>query len=121
MLKKIKNAKLKRRIRRKLRIRNKITGTASVPRVTVFRSNKNISVQAIDDSTGKTLCSFSTYGKAASASGSNVASAKSVGEALAAKLVELKVEQVVFDRNGYLYHGKVAAVADAIREKKIRL
>lgn len=103
-----------------MRIRNKINGTASVPRVTVFRSNKNISVQAIDDTCGKTLCSFSTYSKEGG-KGSNVASAKSVGDALADKLVSLKIEQVVFDRNGYLYHGKVAAVADALREKKIRL
>lgn len=120
MLKKIKNDKLKKRIRRKLRIRNKIYGSAVVPRVTVFRSNKHLFVQAIDDATGKTLCSASTYGRSPGVQDSNVAAAKSVGDALASKLIGLKIEEVVFDRNGYLYHGKVAAIADAIREKKIR-
>ena len=106
-------------MRRKMRIRNRIHGTSIIPRVSVFRSNRHLFVQAIDDVSGKTLCSSSTYGKD-SPLNNNVENAKKVGESLATKLLELKIDQVVFDRNGYLYHGKVAAVADAMREKKIR-
>lgn len=121
MFRKIKNEKLKKRLRRKMRIRNRIHGNKLVPRVTVFRSNRHIFAQAIDDETGTTLCSASTYGKDSKLAGNNVENAKKVGELLADKLLSLKIEQVVFDRNGYLYHGKIAAVADGMREKKIRL
>ncbi len=120
MFRKIKNEKLKKRLRRKMRIRNRIHGSKLVPRVTVFRSNRHIFAQAIDDENGSTLCSASTYGKNSGMASNNVENAKKVGEALADKLLGLKIEQVVFDRNGYLYHGKVAAVAEGMREKKIR-
>ena len=120
MLKKIKNDKLKKRVRRKMRIRNRVIGSASIPRISVFRSNRHLFVQAIDDAAGKTICFSSTYGKDSTYSGNNIEMAKKIGEDLAEKLLSLKIDQAVFDRNGYLYHGKVAAIADGMREKKIR-
>lgn len=79
-----------------------------------------MSVQAIDDVAGKTIAAFSTYGEG-SKSAANVQTAKELGAKLADKLKEMKVEKGVFDRNGYLYHGKVAAVADGMREKEFKI
>lgn len=121
MKKKIKSEKMKKRIRRKLRIRNSITGTEEKPRVSVFKSNKNISVQVIDDSKNATLCSVSSTDKEMKLSGCNIEVAKKVASKLAEKLAEKKIDQVVFDRNGFIYHGKIKAVADTLREKKIKL
>ncbi len=107
-----------RRRRAKLRIRKKIFGVSQKPRLTVFRSNKFIYVQVIDDNTGNTLASASSMklDKAL-----NIDTCKLVGKDIADKLKGLKVETVVFDRNGYLYTGKIKALADSIRENGIKL
>ena len=107
-------AKQEGRARRKRRIRKKISGTAERPRLTVFRSAKQIYAQAIDDGTGATVASASSL--KGGADGTKTDSAKAVGAAIAGALKEKGVEQVVFDRNGYMYHGRVKALADAARE-----
>jgi len=119
MRRKIKSKTLRKRVRTKQRIRNKIEGTATVPRVTVTKSLKNISVQAIDDTAGVTLVSATTVGMGGA--NSNIKSAKLVGAKLAEGLKGKGIKTVVFDRNGYIYHGKVAAVADSIRENDIKI
>lgn len=105
--------RLTSRAKRRLRIRAKISGTATLPRLSVFRSNKNIFAQLIDDATGITLVESSSLksGKAG-----NVDQAKAVGQDLAKKAKAKKITEVVFDRGGYLYHGRVKALADAARE-----
>jgi len=112
-------SKRERRAGRKQRIRSKVSGTAARPRVTVYFSNKNVFVQMIDDEAGKTLAAVSTMGKEAGAKGKNSAAAKWAGEALAGKAASLGVKNAVFDRNGYVYHGRVKVLAEAIREKGI--
>ncbi|MEG1673949.1 MAG: 50S ribosomal protein L18 [Bacteroidales bacterium] len=104
--------KKERRLKIKRRIRGKISGTASRPRLTVFRSNKQIYVQVIDDLAGKTLASASSAGMEAAP---KAELAGKVGEAIAKKAQEAGITNVVFDRNGYLYHGRVKALADAAR------
>jgi large subunit ribosomal protein L18 len=107
------------RLRRKVTIRKRISGTAERPRLSVFRSSKHIYAQAIDDVTGKVLAAASDLEAALAAEleGKNKKDkAKVVGKALGAKLVALQVSAVVFDRNGFLYHGRVAHVADGARE-----
>ena len=106
----------KNRIKRHQRIRNKISGTASCPRLNVFRSAKNIYAQLIDDEAGKTLCSASTNDKGFTEYGGNCEAAKKVGLALAEKAKEQGIVDVVFDRSGYVYHGRVAALAEGARE-----
>lgn len=103
-----------KRFERKRRIRAKIIGTASCPRLAIFRSLRNISVQAIDDEAGKTLAqaNLTELGKKAK---NTVAGATLVGTAIAERLVKLNVKKAVFDRCGYAYHGKVKALADAAR------
>jgi large subunit ribosomal protein L18 len=110
--------KLTGRQRRKYRIRNKISGTAERPRLSVFRSLKHIYVQVVDDGTGRTLAAASTRSPDLRASdlGSKTDAAKKVGALIAKVCLEKKVERVVFDRNGYLYHGRIKALADAARE-----
>ena len=103
------------RARRKRRIRKKVFGTSERPRLTVFRSARQIYAQVIDDSEGKTLASASSL-KADSAEGAKIGAAGAVGEALAAACKERGVTRVVFDRNGYLYHGRVKALADGARK-----
>jgi len=107
-------SKLKRRAKIKRRIRKKIFGTASHPRLTVFRSNKQIYAQVIDDTTGITLVAASSYKQVES--GNKVEQAAVVGKLLAEKAVKAGISTVVFDRNGYLYHGRVKSLADAARE-----
>ena len=110
---------LARRKRRKLRVRKRVTGTADRPRLTVFRSNKNIYAQIIDDSEGRTLVAASTMEKPLAEKvghGGNKGAAQSVGEALASKAVEAGIKQVVFDRNGYAYHGRIRELAEAARK-----
>ena len=102
----------KARLRRHRRVRHKISGTAQRPRLCVFRSNKNIYAQLIDDVEGVTLASASSLGLA---SGSNKDAAKVVGEMIAAQALEKGVKEVVFDRGGYLYHGRVKELAEAAR------
>ena len=114
--------KLSGRERRKVRVRKKISGTAEKPRLSVFRSLNNISVQLIDDMSGKTLASASTYEKGFAGSGhkGNRDAAKKVGEALAERAKTAKIEKIVFDRSGYLYHGCVKELADAARQKGLK-
>ena len=104
------------RQKRHLRIRQNLAGTAEKPRLNVFRSNKQIYAQIIDDVTGKTLCSSSSLDKElALSNGSNVEAATAVGTLVAKRALALNIEAVVFDRGGYLYHGRVKALADAAR------
>ena len=111
-----------RRDRIKLRLRKRIMGQRERPRLTVFRSLSHIYVQVVDDMTGRTLAAASTVEpslKAAltgKAHGGNVAGAKAIGKAIAERLAAKGIKKVVFDRNGFLYHGRIRAVADAARE-----
>lgn len=98
------------------RIRKKIAGTAERPRLAVHFSNQNVYVQLINDAEGKTLAAASTLDKSISKKGANVDAAVAVGEAIAARAKEAKIESVVFDRGGYQFHGKVKALADAARD-----
>jgi len=107
--------KLQRRNRIKNRIRKVISGTESKPRLTVFRSNKEISVQLIDDVSGKTLFAASSRTKGMT-KGSKIEIAVAVGKSLAEKAVKAGIENCSFDRNGYLYHGRVKALAEGARE-----
>ena len=107
------------RKRRHLRVRNRITGTQARPRLNVYRSNKHIYAQVIDDVTGNTLVSASSVDKELNEqlkNGGNVDAARMVGELVAKRALEKGVSEVVFDRGGYLYHGRVQALADAARE-----
>lgn len=103
------------RVARHKRIRKNLHGTSSTPRLCVFRSNKDIYVQIIDDEEGKTLVSVS--GKELKLNGVNIENAKKVGEEIAARAKKAKIKTVVFDRGGYLYHGVVKALAESAREK----
>jgi large subunit ribosomal protein L18 len=111
-----------RRDRIKYRIRKRVRGSEARPRLTVFRSVEHMYVQVVDDMTGRTIASASTVEAAVKGAlakeerGGNVAGAKAIGRTIAARLLEKGVKQVVFDRNGFLYHGRVKAVADAARE-----
>lgn len=107
------------RVKKHKRMRNKIQGTAQRPRLSVFRSEQHIYAQIIDDMTGTTLVAASTVEKEIKAgleSTSNVAAAAAVGTAVAKKAAAKGIEEVVFDRGGFLYHGRVQALADAARE-----
>lgn len=107
------------RIKRQRRVRQKVRGTEQQPRLSVFRSSKHIYAQIIEDTTGKTLLAVSTVSKDVSGSvkcPGNIEAAKVVGAAIAKKALEKNIKQVVFDRNGFLYHGRVKALADAARE-----
>jgi large subunit ribosomal protein L18 len=97
------------------RIRQKMTGTAQRPRLNVYRSLNHIYAQVVDDSKGQTLLSASTV-QAKIKGGGNVAAAKEVGKLVAERAIEKGIKRVVFDRGGYLYHGRVKALADAARE-----
>jgi len=111
------------RQKRHFRIRNKVSGTPSMPRLAVFRSNKHMYAQVIDDVAGHTLAQASTKDKSVADSlkfTSNVDAAKAVGKAIGEKAVAAGITQVVFDRGGYLYHGKVQALADAAREAGLK-
>jgi large subunit ribosomal protein L18 len=107
--------KNKTRQRRHLRVRNKISGTAECPRLNVYRSNKNIYAQVIDDVEGVTLASASTLDKEVSDS-NKTEQANSVGSLVAKRAADKKIKNVVFDRGGYLYHGRVKALAEGARE-----
>ncbi len=103
------------RQRRHARVRNKITGTKTCPRLNVFRSNSNIFVQLIDDEAGNTLASSSSV-ELKIKNGGNIEGAVLVGKDIAKKAKQKKITKVVFDRGGYLYHGRVKALAEAARE-----
>jgi len=112
-----------RRMRRKLRVRKRVFGTPDKPRLTVSRSHRNISAQIIDDLSGRTICSASTHSKElseATSYGGNSKAAAAVGKALGEKAAEVGVKRVCFDRNGYSFHGRVQALADAAREAGLK-
>jgi len=103
------------------RVRNKVSGTKDIPRLNVFRSNSNIFAQIIDDENGTTLVSASSIDKDLKLeNGGNVEAAAKVGEVLAKKAKKAKITEVVFDRGGYLYHGRVKALAEAARENGLK-
>ncbi|MBI4665566.1 MAG: 50S ribosomal protein L18 [Nitrospinae bacterium] len=108
-----------RRAARKARIRKRISGTAERPRVSITFSNKYVSAQLIDDVAGKTLVAASSQEKDAAVKGKSAAAAKWAGATLAERASKIGVQKAVFDRNGYIYHGRVKDLADAIREKGI--
>jgi large subunit ribosomal protein L18 len=111
----------KARVKRHLRVRNKISGSAERPRLAVFRSEKNIYAQVIDDIAGVTLVSASTLDKEFEGKfGSNKEAAKVIGSMIAKKALEKQIEEVVFDRGGYVYHGRVKELADAAREAGLK-
>ena len=115
--------KLEGRARRHKRVRKKVIGTAQRPRLSVFRSLKHIYVQLLDDENNKTILSASTRSKACKGEikhGGNIVAAKAVGKMLGEKALNNKIIDVVFDRGGYLYHGRIKALADAAREAGLK-
>jgi large subunit ribosomal protein L18 len=114
---KVLKAKVANRLKRKRRVRAKISGSATLPRVSVFRSNRYLSVQAIDDLSGTTLSALNSK---AIGHRVNKVGAVALGEAFAAKLKEAGLTSIVFDRNGYQYHGVIAAFGDALRANEIK-
>ncbi len=114
MIRKIEKKEIRKRIH--VRIRRKLRGTTERPRLAVFRSVAHIYAQVIDDVAGKTLVSASSVDKGAKTNGGNVAAAKTIGKLVAERAKEKGVKQVVFDRGGYQYHGRIKALADAARE-----
>lgn len=115
------NKNLSRRARH-LRVRKKLSGTPERPRLNIYKSNANIYAQIIDDVNGVTLVSASTLDKEFSGEkvGSNIESAKKVGTLVAKRALDKKIEQVVFDRSGYIYHGKVKELAESAREAGLK-
>jgi len=120
----IKKNSQERLLKKRARIRKKISGTAERPRFTVYRSQKHIYAQIIDDVTGKTLVTASTLSKDLKNEIANVKSpidvCKMIGVATAKKALEKNIREVVFDRNGYLYHGRIKAIADGAREAGLK-
>ena len=112
--------KRRRRLKRKAHIRKSISGTASRPRMTVFRSNYHMYVQVIDDMAGKTLAAASTVEADLRELRNTVANAEKLGEIIGKRLLEKNIDSVVFDRNGYLYHGIVKGIADGARKAGIK-
>ncbi len=106
----------KARLHRHLRVRSKISGTAARPRLSVYRSAKNISAQIIDDVAGVTLVAASTVEKDFAGNGGNKEAAKKIGELIAKRAIEKGITEVVFDRGGYVYHGRVQELAEGARE-----
>lgn len=118
--KKIINPKERKRLRRKSAVRKRVSGTAERPRLSVFRSARHIYVQAIDDVGNRVLASVSDLQEGVGADGKKRERAHAVGMALGKKLLDLDVQKVVFDRNGYIYHGRVKEVADGAREAGLK-
>jgi len=110
----------RKRIKRKFHIRKRISGTAERPRMSVFRSNRSLYIQVIDDTVGKTIASASTLEKDLKDIKRNVEGAEKLGEIMGKRLLEKNITTVVFDRNGYLYHGVVKAMADGARKAGIQ-
>ena len=108
------------RVRRHKRVRTKISGTAECPRLCVYRSNTNLYVQVIDDIAQKTLVSASTLDKEVKTKHANKEAAKELGTLIAKKAKEKKIDTVVFDRGGYIYHGVVKEIAEAAREAGLK-
>jgi large subunit ribosomal protein L18 len=114
MINKIRKNEIRERIH--VRIRRKLQGTPERPRLAVFRSVAHIYAQVIDDTQGRTVVSASSVDKGGKTNGGNVAAAKAIGKLVAERAKEKGIKQVVFDRGGYQYHGRVKALADAARE-----
>ena len=108
------------RMKRHSRVRSKISGTPERPRLSVFRSENNIYAQIIDDVAGSTLISASTVEKGFEGNGGNVEAAKKIGALVAERALKKGIEEVVFDRGGYIYHGRVQALADGAREAGLK-
>ena len=108
------------RNRRHIRVRRKISGTAECPRLCIYRSNKNLFVQVIDDVAGKTLAQASTLDKEVKTKHANKEAAKEVGALIAKRALDKKIETVVYDRGGYIYHGVVKELAEAAREAGLK-
>ena len=116
-----KNSRNDRRVKRHLRVRKNLIGTPEKPRLCVFRSNKNISAQIIDDESGNTLVSASTLEKDLKGeNGGNKEAAKKVGELIAKRALDKGIENVAFDRGGFLYHGRVKELAEGAREAGLK-
>ena len=109
------------RLRRHRRVRGKVSGTPERPRLDVFRSSKHIYAQIIDDTTGNTLAAASSLDKGFDANGGNIDAASKVGEAIAKKALEKGIREVVFDRGGFVYHGRVKALAEGARKGGLQL
>jgi large subunit ribosomal protein L18 len=118
--KKVRAPKERKRLRRKAAIRKRLRGTAERPRLSVFRSAKHIYAQAVDDDGNRVIAAASDLQKDVSADGSKKERARAVGVAIGRKLLEQNVNNVVFDRNGYIYHGRVKEVADGARESGLK-
>ena len=120
-----KGTKRDARRRRRMRIRNKISGTADRPRMAVFRSAKHVQVQLIDDTTGRALMGLASYSpevaNAMASAENKCAKSHAIGKALAAKASEAGIKEAVFDRGGYLYHGRVKALAEGVREGGLKI
>jgi len=112
--------KNKRRTRRKMHVRKTVSGTAARPRLSVFRSNRYLYIQAIDDDKGVTLATLSTLEKEFEGMRPNVATAEKAGEAFGKRLKEKQIVDAVFDRNGFLYHGVIKSLADGVRKAGIK-
>jgi len=112
--------KLERRKRIKRRVRKHISGTSSIPRLSVFRSNKEFYAQLIDDVNGKTLASVSSLNNKETGSGNKIERAASIGKSMAEKASGAGIQEVKFDRNGFLFHGRIKAFADAAREAGLK-
>ncbi|MCL2373837.1 MAG: 50S ribosomal protein L18 [Treponema sp.] len=110
----------RKRLKRKVHIRKRIAGTVERPRMTVFKSNRSLSIQVIDDGKGHTLASVSTLEKELKSIKATVAGAAQLGEIMGKRLLEQNIKTVVFDRNGYLYHGLVKAMADGARKAGVQ-
>lgn len=119
------NTKTKNRLRKKFTIRKRITGSTERPRLSVFKSLKHVYAQIIDDSTGKTLVSASTLSKEIESevkdAKGKIEVSKLVGNLVAKKAIENKINEVVFDRNGFRYHGRIKALADSAREAGLKI
>ena len=115
----VKQSKNISRVRRHARVRAKVSGTAECPRLCLYRSNKNIEAQIIDDVKGMTLVSSSSMTLKLE-NGGNIEAAAKVGEDIAKKALKAKITNVVFDRSGYIYHGRVKALAEAAREAGLK-
>jgi large subunit ribosomal protein L18 len=109
----------RKRFKRKVHIRKRVVGTPERPRMTVFKSNRSLSIQIIDDAKGHTLASASTLEKDLRNLKANIAGASQLGEIMGKRLLENNIKTVVFDRNGYQYHGVVKAIADGARKAGI--
>lgn len=117
----IASKKREARVRRRKRVRKRVSGTAARPRLAVYRSNRHIYVQLVDDISGRTLAAASSLDAEATASGDKKARAKAVGNLMASRAKEAGIDTAVFDRGGFLFHGRVRELAEAAREGGLRI